>query len=500
MEKDLRVVLILGEYELENQGYYYLPENLLIGTIDPETELFTDFLTGKKFMDITKASDSFINEGYANPISIKEFKKRGKFSKEKLDDYWKKHEKLVYVFKDDETLYGLSLESFEQLFETTLDIVYTDTENKFLEDLASGNISEVLLALASDESETPETTEDLIEKKLDKPIGEIVSKIKENIINQDEAVKKLVVAIYRHFWLKDTGMKSNILMYGPSGCGKTALIKEISKVFDIPVWIEDMTQFTAPGYKGKSAEDILMNLYKNAGEDLEKAERSILFLDEIDKKAGKNGEEGITKSDVLTSLLKIIEGGIFNLEEENPFGGISIQFDTSKLLVIAGGAFTDLYKGKVEEKKNGIGFGANVDTIDNKPAFGSKLEIDDFEKFGIPLEFIGRFKTIIRMNTLTEENLKQILKESNLSALKNYVKIFENKGIKLDIPEELYNKIVKIAYKHGTGARSLNIVVDNLFEEILYDIFDGKNTNEIEISENIIEDRKAYTLKRKIDE
>lgn len=285
-------------------------------------------------------------------------------------------------------------------------------------------------------------------------------------------------------------------IYGPSGVGKTALINEIAKIIDYPVHIEDMTSYTASGFKGASTEDILIHLYKNAGEDITKAEHSILFLDEIDKKAGKDADTSIANEDVLKSLLKIIEGGVFNVELD-AFGN-TIKFDTSNLLIIAGGAFTDLYNNQAKEKKNVVGFNNDVKSINNEVKYGTELTIKDFEKFGMPLEFMGRFKTIIRMNILRKEDLISILKNSNLSELKKYINAFEKKGIKLNLPEEVYEKIADVASSYGTGARGLNLVVDKIFENVLYEVFENTNLEEITLGKDIVENNSDFTLRKRI--
>ena len=166
-------------------------------------------------------------------------------------------------------------------------------------------------------------------------------------------------------------------------------------------------------------------------------------------------------------------------------------------MVIAGGAFTDLYNQKAEEKKNTVGFGSEVSSINKEIQYGTELTIKDFEKFGMPLEFMGRFKTIIRMNKLKLEDLVNILKTSNLSEMKSYVDLLESKGIKLDIPEQLYEKIAELAYSYGTGARGLNIVVDNIFDNILYELFEGIDKVEsISLGKDIVQNKNDYVLKK----
>ena len=167
-----------------------------------------------------------------------------------------------------------------------------------------------------------------IEKKQVK-ISDLYEGVKSEVISQDNQIKKIITAIYKNLMFDGKEMKSNILIYGPTGVGKTQILRSLSKRIGVPLWIEDMTKYTDSGYKGGDVEEILYNLFENANMNLELAQRSILVLDEIDKKAGTNGDSAVSKSDVLKNLLAIIEGDVFPLQ----YRGNTIQFDTSKLIL-----------------------------------------------------------------------------------------------------------------------------------------------------------------------
>lgn len=512
----LKVACLLGTYDRPELDFpYYLVDSIVLGYENEEKTTFTDIFTGKEYLSILNASEFGLAIGYGMPLDVKSFyeekttikngkeitKKNKKIDKEKCLEYYKWMEKLVFIESEEYPIVGVEVNEFEKKFNVKLNLNYVEEENKLIDALISGELSEeeFYQKLVDQYENVPSRNEDIenkLAKTLDKPISEVVSKIKTSIINQDEAIKKIIVQIYKYA-LFGKDMKSNILIYGPSGVGKTALINEIAKIIDYPVHVEDMTSYTASGFKGASTEDILIHLYKNAGEDITKAEHSILFLDEIDKKAGKDADTSIANEDVLKSLLKIIEGGVFNVELD-AFGN-TIKFDTSNLLIIAGGAFTDLYNNQAKEKKNVVGFNNDVKSINNEVKYGTELTIKDFEKFGMPLEFMGRFKTIIRMNTLRKEDLISILKNSNLSELKKYINAFEKKGIKLDLPEEVYEKIANIASGYGTGARGLNLVVDKIFENVLYEVFENTNDlEEITLGKDIVENNSDFTLRKRI--
>ena len=479
---------------------FYVSRGAAIGCVDEDNMMFTDILTSQKYVNVLKADEIGLVDGYINPIPLGRFKTGLSLSKEKLSEYFNFMDHMVFLIMEDGTVSMMPTSKFEEELGVKLNLTYVDETNELLDALVSGKLTaedylNSIEGTLNNNIDRSKEIEKAIKEKIDKPISEVVSKVKESIINQDDAVKQVITSVYKYAMF-GSKFKSNILIYGPSGCGKTALIKEVSKMLGLPIHIEDMTKFTVSGYKGASVEDILVSLYKENNGDLEQAEHSILFLDEIDKKARTESDSEVTSAGVLKSLLKIVEGDTIEVEI-NPSTGETISFDTSKLLVIAGGAFTDLYNQKAEEKKNTVGFGSEVSSVNKNVQYGTELTIKEFEKFGMPLEFMGRFKTIIRMNKLSLEDLVKILKTSNLSEMKNYVDLLESKGVKVDVPEELYERIAKLAYSYGTGARGLNMVVDNIFDNILYELFEGMDKVEsITLGKDIVKDKSDYVLKK----
>ena len=253
-----------------------------------------------------------------------------------------------------------------------------------------------------------------------------------------------------------------------------------------------MTRYTETGYVGASVEDILKSLYINADNDLEKAQNSILMLDEIDKKAtDEKNRSSFNKSDVLKSLLKIIEGGVYEIQMKDE----TISFDTSNLIIVVAGTFSSLYDKKITGKSN-IGFERTKEP--DKVTTIEDIELKDLKKFGVPQEFIGRFKHYIRMNALNIEDFIKIMKTSELSALKEYIEELKILGVNLIINDIIYEKIAEKAYSYEVGARAINIVVSEMFEEILYELFnDVDEIEEIELGEDIVTNHKDYILKRK---
>ena len=269
--------------------------------------------------------------------------------------------------------------------------------------------------------------------------------------------------------------------------GKTAIVKSLGEILNIPVVREDMTRFTETGYVGKSVDDILVDLYTNANLDKELAENSILFLDEIDKKVNNGTDKSFNKADVLKSLLTIIEGGKYDIEVDK---NNIISFDTSKLIVIVGGAFSDLYN-EVKDTRN-IGFNSKTVTEET-------VDIKKIEKYGMPSEFIGRLSLITRLNSLKHEDLVKILKKSELSSLKKYLESFMKLGINVNIEESLYDKIARKAEMYQKGARVLNLVIDEMFENVFFDIISEgtENVSEVILGNNILTDNNDFKLVKK---
>jgi len=281
------------------------------------------------------------------------------------------------------------------------------------------------------------------------------------------------------------------LIIGPTGVGKTEIIRSIANVFNVPVCIEDMTRYTDTGYKGCNIDDILKDLYFNANEDLNLAQKSILVLDEIDKKASNGrASDDFNKGDVLKSLLKVVEGGVFEVMINS---NDTISFDTSNLTVIALGAFSSIYNKKVGQT---IGFDREIQKVKEKSA--SEISIKDLEKYGMVTEFLGRFKTIVRMNSLSKEDFVKIMKTSELSVISEYIKELSDLGININISDEMYERIANVAISYGTGARGINTVVDSIFEDILFEVFnDSLNIDTIELGEDILNNSKDYVLRKR---
>lgn len=309
------------------------------------------------------------------------------------------------------------------------------------------------------------------------------------IIGQNKQVRQIITAIYRSIHLST--IKSNVLIIGNSGVGKTETIVQIAKRLHIPYTIEDATKYTKEGYYGSDVEEMVFNLVENSNGDIEAAEHGIIVIDEIDKKAG-HMENDVSGSEVLKSLLKIVEGTTFQIATpNNPF--TAVNFNTKNIIFIFSGAFSGLEK--IRDKRlntNPLGFVANnTSKEDGQSRFIKK----DLVEYGMPEEFVGRVDTIIEMNTLTKEDLALILSNSKLSIFRRYQSELKNLGISLSYDRKLFELIAESSLSVDTGARELSNTVNYMFENILYDILSRPNKyKRCTLDLDIVHDNTKYTL------
>lgn len=525
MDEEFSITTILERHYIGKNAFVFSTLRVATGNYDEKTGIFTDESTGEEYCSIVDMCQltSEVPYAFSNITKLDELNEiyQGELDcYDAIYQYEEEMKNIAYFVKiiDGNPCY-LLFDFSGRTYETTTTNDIQDNEVKeeitqkeqfdlVEKKVASGMYSASQLRILRDSikkdmdkyqeitkliNEKLETKEETVTDGLD--INKMYEKITKTLIAQDAPTRRLLVELARKLSDTDEELRNNrpgILITGSTGVGKTKLLSLVAENLHLPFLIIDSTQLTMPGYVGKDIEQYLWDLYVSCGMDKNKAEHAIIYFDEIDKK-GSASKSDVSGQGVLNTLLKFLDGTTYtacaNLQHMLP--GSTVDIDTSKMIILAGGAFADLYE-RFNNRKDSVGFKTKNEKKKTEPS------IEDFYKVGMPREFMGRFPTIIHLNDLSKENLKEVFTKSDESPLLKEKEHFKKVGVELIVTDSYIDAIADKAYELKYGARGLA----GLTLESTWMAYDEVSSNrgkysEVVISEETLNDYSKYKLVEK---
>lgn len=488
------IAVIFEKQILENRIVIHKPIKMVLGYLNEENLFVT------KKGEFHYIADLNHKQGFAMRQTFKEFKEFIQSTKETINEDVK-----MYVEEMQEFYFFLSAND-QQNFNDLALLAYpipTTTNNIEVEtylipetDIIIGQ--EILRQKAKEKNLNQETNNTITKEfKIDFDPKKLSDDIKSVVIGQDEQIDDIVTIIWQNC---KSNVKNNILLIGPTGTGKTEIMRNISKNLGIPMAVLNVTDVSQSAYQGASLTQAIDQLVKNADNDIEKASHGIIFIDEIDKKAG-SGEynTGVMTTGIQDELLKLLEDNEYQVNiSDDPLYPQKVTINTQNITFICAGAFRKMDQVKKEslKKSKGIGFNASQTSTE----ISKTITPDDLTKYGLKPELIGRLHNIIQLSPLSKDNLISIMKNPNNKTIQEKRRLLESLGIKLNLEEEVYSYIADNAIKKNTGARGITGEVDRLFLKAMKEISqtsDKENLSELIINKDTILDHHAYKLIRK---
>lgn len=466
MGKRIELAIIFRRNRINEFEEEFIPDKIIEGTYNDFDRCFLD-LDDVPYLHI--AEPMIAGKGFGCRLVIEEGEK-------KLTD--EIIENLKKFFLDEANKYIYLRNRQESYY-----IIQKNKENNDVKIFEDDETTEIYSLYQEEYRELHRESEG-IEQEIKMLPSEINTKIKETIKGQDAAIEKIVTSLWVTKKFKEM-TKKNMLVIGPTGVGKTAIFRKLEKILELPLTIFSVPGLSQAGYVGRSTDEILKQIYFNSEEDIDLAENSIVILDEIDKLAYTGSDSGsVSTAGVQNELLKMIEGEERIVEINQ--AGEAFAIDTSKIIFVCTGAFSELY----EKPKPSIGFGNS-----NEEQKKSKINTEALIKYGMKRELLGRLPVVIELNSLTEEILKDIILNSDESEFQSTIKAIESLGVTIKNKDEIVDLIVKDALSKGIGARGLISTISNIFLKIFYEIANNQGLyKEVVIGENILNDIADFKL------